>query len=48
MLNSIFTKLKFLSNIAFVNIDEIVLFRNILFDKRATILNKIDNITKIC
>ena len=48
MLNNIFTKLKLLLNIAFVDINKIVLFRNILFDKRVTILSKIDNIIRIC
>ncbi len=48
MLNNIFTRLKLLLSIAFVNISKIVLFRSILFDKKITMLSEINNITRIC
>jgi len=37
-----------LLNIVFIDIDKIVLSRNILFDKKVTILSKINNIIRIC
>jgi len=37
-----------LLNIVFIDIDKIDLSRNILFDKKVTILSKINNIIRIC